>query len=194
MPSARGWGLVSAVEVGALRGKQCLGGRGMKGPTRTGQCSGGSGDPGAWGLGGAAGAVGGCRGCGRPNCITSFDLGEGFDMGEQDPEEIEDAKAFAQYDQEKAAGTLRTVPHEEVRERLGMTPSPFKGLRLALGQLPDDTEILIEDTAGCKYKLREVNGVLDVSLKDGANSTTLHLVIEEVRADLAGSGWQGGTS
>lgn len=124
-----------------------------------------------------------------------FDLGEGYDMGEQDPEEIDDAEAFALHDQEKAAGTVRTVLHEEVRVRLGMTkPGPIEGLRLALAQLPDDAVIVIEDTAGGKYVLREVNGVLDVSLKDGANSTTLHLVIEEVQADLAGPGWQGGTS
>lgn len=38
----------------------------------------------------------------------------------QELEEIEDALAFAQYDLEKAAGTLRTVPHREVRERLGL--------------------------------------------------------------------------
>lgn len=115
-------------------------------------------------------------------------------MGGQEPEEIEDAAAFAQYDQEKQTGTVRTVPHEEVRERLGMaqgeTPGPIEGLRLALEQLPDDAEIVIEDTAGCKYVLREVNGTLDVSLENGANSTTLHLVIEEVRPDPARSGWK----
>lgn len=73
-------------------------------------------------------------------------------------------------------------------------PGPIEGLRLAVAQVPDDAVIVIEDTAGCKYALREVNGILDVSLKDGANSTTLHLVIEEVRSGLTGPGWKGGTS
>ncbi|WP_026162746.1 type II toxin-antitoxin system Phd/YefM family antitoxin [Kribbella catacumbae] len=39
----------------------------------------------------------------------------------QELDEIEDALAFAQYDLEKATGTLHTVPHREARERLGLT-------------------------------------------------------------------------
>lgn len=35
-------------------------------------------------------------------------------------EDAEDEAAFAQHDAEVADGTLRTVPHEEVRERLGL--------------------------------------------------------------------------
>lgn len=38
----------------------------------------------------------------------------------QELEDLEDALAFAQYEAEKAAGTLRTVPHREARERLGL--------------------------------------------------------------------------
>ena len=34
--------------------------------------------------------------------------------------ELEDALAVAEYRLEKAAGTLDTVPHEEVRKRLGL--------------------------------------------------------------------------
>ena len=38
----------------------------------------------------------------------------------QEMEDLADDLAFALYDAEKAAGTLRTVPHDEVRERLGL--------------------------------------------------------------------------
>lgn len=42
------------------------------------------------------------------------------DYGKTVAEDAEDAAALAQHDAEVAAGTLRTVPHAEVRERLGM--------------------------------------------------------------------------
>ena len=35
-------------------------------------------------------------------------------------EDLEDRLAIAQYEIEKANGTLRTVPHEEARRRLGL--------------------------------------------------------------------------
>ncbi|MBH1933723.1 prevent-host-death family protein [Streptomyces sp. AV19] len=38
----------------------------------------------------------------------------------QEPAELEDALAVAQYRAEQAAGTLNLVPHEEVRARLGL--------------------------------------------------------------------------
>ncbi|GAA2842587.1 type II toxin-antitoxin system Phd/YefM family antitoxin [Kribbella solani] len=38
----------------------------------------------------------------------------------QELEDLEDELAFARYDAEKAAGTLRTVSHREARERLGI--------------------------------------------------------------------------
>lgn len=39
----------------------------------------------------------------------------------QELADLEDDLAVAQYEAEKAAGTLRTVPNSEVRERLGLT-------------------------------------------------------------------------
>ncbi|HEY3514601.1 MAG TPA: type II toxin-antitoxin system prevent-host-death family antitoxin [Kribbella sp.] len=38
----------------------------------------------------------------------------------QQLEDLEDALAVARYDADKAAGTLRTIPHREARERLGL--------------------------------------------------------------------------
>lgn len=37
-------------------------------------------------------------------------------------EDAEDRQAFALHEAEKAAGTLRTVPHAEARDRLGLKP------------------------------------------------------------------------
>jgi prevent-host-death family protein len=39
----------------------------------------------------------------------------------QELEDLEDQLAVAQYQAEKATGQLRTVPHSEVRRRLGMS-------------------------------------------------------------------------
>lgn len=39
----------------------------------------------------------------------------------QELEDLEDQLALAQYQVEKATGQLRTVPHSEVRRRLGMS-------------------------------------------------------------------------
>jgi prevent-host-death family protein len=38
----------------------------------------------------------------------------------QELEDLEDDLALARYEADKAAGTLRTVPHDQVRERLGL--------------------------------------------------------------------------
>ncbi|MFD3406988.1 type II toxin-antitoxin system Phd/YefM family antitoxin [Kribbella sp. NPDC058693] len=52
--------------------------------------------------------------------ITDHGQAAAVIISAQELEELEDALAFAQYDLEKQAGTLRTVPHREARERLGL--------------------------------------------------------------------------
>ncbi len=37
--------------------------------------------------------------------------------------DLEDALALARYEAEKATGTLRTIPHADVRARLGLPPA-----------------------------------------------------------------------
>jgi prevent-host-death family protein len=41
----------------------------------------------------------------------------------QELADLEDQLAIAQYQAEKATGRLRTVPHNEVRRRIGMSPA-----------------------------------------------------------------------
>jgi hypothetical protein len=61
----------------------------------------------------------------------------------------------------------------------GEPSGPIEGLRLALGQAPDDAEIVITDGVRM-YRLREVSGI-----SEGAGgSIALHLTIEEDQGGL----------
>ncbi|HEY0687995.1 MAG TPA: type II toxin-antitoxin system prevent-host-death family antitoxin [Kribbella sp.] len=58
----------------------------------------------------------------RRERITITDHGQpaAVIINAQELEDLEDDLAFARYEAEKAAGTLRTVPHDDVREQLGL--------------------------------------------------------------------------
>ncbi|HET6292902.1 MAG TPA: type II toxin-antitoxin system Phd/YefM family antitoxin [Kribbella sp.] len=53
--------------------------------------------------------------------ITDHGFPAAVIINAQELADLEDDLAVAQYQAEKAAGTLRTVPNQEVRERLGLT-------------------------------------------------------------------------
>jgi prevent-host-death family protein len=52
--------------------------------------------------------------------ITDHGLPAAVIINAQELEDLEDDLAVARYEADKAAGTLRTVPHDQVRERLGL--------------------------------------------------------------------------
>jgi prevent-host-death family protein len=58
----------------------------------------------------------------RRERITITDHGQpaAVIINAQELEDLEDDLAFARYEAEKASGTLRTVPHDDVREQLGL--------------------------------------------------------------------------
>lgn len=62
------------------------------------------------------------RASARREPITITDHGPPVAMliNAQELADLEDELAIAQFRAEKVAGTLRTVPHSEVRERLGL--------------------------------------------------------------------------
>jgi prevent-host-death family protein len=65
------------------------------------------------------------RAAARRERITITDHGQpaAVLINPQELADLEDALALALYRAEKAAGTLQTVPHREVRTRLGLTPA-----------------------------------------------------------------------
>lgn len=98
----------------------------------------------------------------------------------ESPEDLEDDQAFAQYDAEQAAGTLRTVPHSEARRQLGLAgdiiPEPVSIVPW------DDPNVRpgTEPPPSIAVELREVIVELDRS-------------IDELRRSVAeGIGWPPG--